>query len=606
MPIIATAGHVDHGKSTLIRALTGRDPDRWEEEKRRGLTIDLGFSWTELGPGRDVGFVDVPGHERFVKNMLAGIGAVDVALFVVAADGGWMPQSEEHAAVLDLLEVHHGVVALTRIDVADDDTRELAEMEIAEATAGSVLATYPVVAVSAVTGEGMGDLQAALVAALDAVGPRPDGDRPRLWIDRAFHISGAGVVVTGTLVDGALLVGDDVQVWPAREPARVRGLQTHERTVERAVPGTRVAVNLAGVDLADVERGSLIVTAPAAPHRKILVDYRPVRSLEAMPERGAFHLHVGSGAWAVGLVPVDDATDRGLALLELPVDLPLEMGDRFILRDAGRRAVVAGGRVLDPAPQGRIRELRGTAPLLRDAIDAGPDERAGALLSVRRRGDVVAIAAHSGGGRPAAAVGTGGEIVSVEEAARLAAVAAAEVEAHQRQHPLRPGMPRATLASQLGIPADLLDDLVVRHPTLQVRGAAVATTDFEGGWTQAHQTAWEAAEARLRGDGLAVPRASDLGLDDELLHAAIRDERVIKIDADLVYLPEQLHQVVQRVMDLDDGFTVADLRTALGVSRRQAVPLAEWLDGAGWTSRRGDRRTVRRRLEPGPPDAPIR
>ena len=400
MPIIATAGHVDHGKSTLIRALTGRDPDRWEEEKRRGLTIDLGFSWTELGPGRDVGFVDVPGHERFVKNMLAGIGAVDVALFVVAADGGWMPQSEEHAAVLDLLDVQHGVVALTRIDVADDDTRELAEMEIAEATAGSVLATYPVVAVSAVTGEGMGDLRAALVAALDAAGPQPDGSRPRLWIDRAFHISGAGVVVTGTLAGGALLVGDDVQVWPAREPARVRGLQTHERTVERAVPGTRVAVNLAGVDLAHVERGSLIVTAPAAPHRKILVDYRPVRSLDEMPERGAFHLHVGSGAWAVGLVPVSDTTDRGVALLELPVDLPLEMGDRFILRDAGRRAVVAGGRILDPAPRGRIRDLRGTAPMLRGAVDAGADERAGALLSVRRRGDVVAIEAHSGG-RPA-------------------------------------------------------------------------------------------------------------------------------------------------------------------------------------------------------------
>jgi selenocysteine-specific elongation factor len=241
MPVVGTAGHVDHGKSTLIRALTGRDPDRWEEEKRRGLTIDLGFAWMDLD-GVPVGFVDVPGHERFIKNMLAGIEAVQAALFVVAADEGWMPQSEEHLAVLDLLDLDTAVVALTRIDLVDGDTAALAALEIEEALAGTSLEGSQIVGVSAPTGQGIDELRAALASAVGRTAIEDVG-RPRLWVDRSFVISGAGTVVTGTLTGGSLAVGDEVVLWPGRHQARVRSLQSHEAARETVGPGTRAAAN---------------------------------------------------------------------------------------------------------------------------------------------------------------------------------------------------------------------------------------------------------------------------------------------------------------------------------------------------------------------------
>ncbi|MGH8875565.1 MAG: selenocysteine-specific translation elongation factor, partial [Acidimicrobiia bacterium] len=247
MPVVGTAGHVDHGKSTLVRALTGRDPDRWEEEKRRGLTIDLGFAWTTLPDGSEVSFVDVPGHERFIKNMLAGVEAIDVALLVVAADEGWMPQSEEHLAVLDLLGVRHGVVAVTKVDRVDADMVELATLEVEERLRGTSLEGCPVVPVAAPAGKGLDELRARLVEAT-AASERPATGRSRLWIDRAFTIAGAGTVVTGTLLDGPLEVGEQVTVWPLQIDARVRGLQSHERDLRRAEPRRRVAINLAGLD----------------------------------------------------------------------------------------------------------------------------------------------------------------------------------------------------------------------------------------------------------------------------------------------------------------------------------------------------------------------
>ena len=246
MPLIGTAGHVDHGKSTLVEALTGRDPDRWAEEKERGLTIDLGFAWTTLRPAGEVSFVDVPGHERFLKNMLAGIEAIDVALFVVAADEGWMPQSEEHLAVLDLLGIDSGVVALSKIDLVDPEVAALVEIEIAQRLSGTTLQDAPIVPVSARTGEGLDHLREELAVRVDEVQHR--GDRPRLWIDRSFSVRGAGTVVTGTLTEGPMRVGDDLELLPVRKRARIRGMQSHESGIEMAGPGRRLALNLTGVD----------------------------------------------------------------------------------------------------------------------------------------------------------------------------------------------------------------------------------------------------------------------------------------------------------------------------------------------------------------------
>jgi selenocysteine-specific elongation factor len=290
--VVATAGHVDHGKSTLVLALTGTDPDRFPEEKARGLTIDLGFAFTTLPSGQVVGFVDVPGHVRFVKNMLAGVGAVDVALLVVAANEGWMPQTEEHTQILRLLDIEHGVVALTKCGIVDAETFEVARLELDERLSGTPLGSWPVVATDAPTGRGIEDLRTALDAALvEAPAPRDDG-RPRLWIDRVFSAKGAGTVVTGTLTGGAVAVDDDVLVEPGHRHARVRGVETHHESVTRVGPGARVALNLAGVDHHYVTRGDAVVLG----HQWGLVDVVDVvlRTLPgySFPRRAAVQAHV--------------------------------------------------------------------------------------------------------------------------------------------------------------------------------------------------------------------------------------------------------------------------------------------------------------------------
>jgi selenocysteine-specific elongation factor len=608
MPIIGTAGHVDHGKSTLVQALTGRDPDRWAEEKERGLTIDLGFAWTELGKGAMVGFVDVPGHERFMKNMLAGVGALDVALFVVAADEGWMPQTEEHLSVLDLLDVRHGVIALTRTDLVDQDTAEFAELEIDERTQGTSLEGWPVVPVSPVTGHGLEELRSALVDTLESAGPPADSGRPRLWVDRSFVISGAGVVVTGTLTGGAMHRGDALVLHPGAHPTRIRGLQSHESDVDLVTPGTRTAVNLAGLEREQIARGAhLAAPGQVGTTRQFLADVRTVRSLEdGVTGRGAFHLHVGSGAWPVRLRPVSgDAIDgRGAALLYLDSALPLVMGDRFILREVGRRAVVAGGRVLEPGPTGRLQRVAAGVAGLRAAVDGTADIRAQALLDARGRSTLDALYVDSGGGRPDAALFSTEAAATVDEVKRMTEALRERLREYQQENPLRPGAPRASLVTGLGIAADLLDALVAADDEIVDDGATLRTRDFAGELGKREEEAWSSATTKLNAAGLAVPRVSQLGLDPELLHAVIRSGRLTPISDEVAYLPEQIEEILERLQRLEDGFTVADFRDALGVSRRHAVPLLEWLDAGGWTVRRGDARSLRKR--PGREDSDAR
>ncbi len=610
MPIVGTAGHVDHGKSTLVEALTGRDPDRWAEEKARGLTIDLGFAWVRLDEDTEVGFVDVPGHERFIKNMLAGVGALDVALFVVAADEGWMPQTEEHLAVLDLLEVRHGVIAVTRTDLVDDDLLELAMLDVDEHIAGTSLEHWAVVPVSAVTGSGLDDLRSALVRALAAAGVPADHGRPRLWVDRSFVISGAGVVVTGTLTGGRVRKDSDLVISPGGHRARIRGIQSHERDVDSADPGSRTAINLVGVDIADVPRGALLMAPDMlAPSQKILVDVRLVRSADsALGNRGAYHLHAGTGAWPVDvrIVDRDTITDSGATLINLPTALSFEIGDRVILREVGRQAVVAGGRVIDPAPDGRLAVIAESVPALRAVVAATPEERANALLHVRGTELAVVLAAHTGGGHPDQALEAGGLLVDRSEGRRLVGTAERIVAAYHEENPLRPGMPKAELASGLGIGLALVDTLVADADQLADAGPAIRATGFGGGWGEEQEVEWSRVQGLLRGDGLAVRRASQLDLDRETFHALLRDGRLVRIDDDLVYLPEQLDTITAALDDLEDGFTVAQFRDAYGLSRRHAVPILEWLDAEGWTSRRGDVRSVRRRPGPGPSAAPTR
>jgi selenocysteine-specific elongation factor len=586
MPVIGTAGHVDHGKSTLIQALTGRNPDRLDEEKRRGLTIDLGFAWTELEDGTTVGFVDVPGHERFIKNMLAGIEAVQGVLFVVAADEGWMPQSEEHLAIIDLLDQRNGVVALSRRDLVDDDTAALATLEVEEALAGTSLAGSPIVEVSPPTGLGIEELRHELA---QLVGRVTSSGRTRMWIDRSFTIAGSGTVVTGTLSGGSISVGEEFAIWPGPVNARVRGLQSHERAVDSAAPGSRTAMNLGGVGLDAIGRGSM-AGRPGEwqPTDVFLASIRAARGMEeAIADRGAYHLHAGSGAWPMRLRLVGEDA----ALITVAEAVPLAMGDRFILRDVGRRAVVGGGRVLDPAPRGR--PSAAAIGVLRSALDGSDVDRANALAELRGRASVSAIAAHSGGVPSAALTTVGAMVFSDDEVSRIRRSARAAVSAFHAANPLRPGMPSASLAERLDLAVDQLAALI--GDDLIIETSYVREVGFHDDLDAQHRDAQELVRTKLTESGLAVPRASQLGISLELRHALERKGVLIRVDHDLVYLPDQIERVKGVVEGLGEGFTVSEFRDACGISRRQAVPLLEWLDRTGVTERFGDQRRLRKR-----------
>ncbi len=609
MPTIATAGHVDHGKSTLVQALTGRDPDRWAEEKARGLTIDLGFAWTELA-GRPVGFVDVPGHERFIKNMLAGMGALDVALLVVAADEGWMPQTEEHVAVLDALGVSHGVVALTRIDIVDDELAELAAADVLEHTDGTTLQDWPVVPVAAPTGEGLAELRDALAAALRTAGDPPDLGRARMWIDRSFVVGGAGLIVTGTLLDGRLRIGDTVELWPDGAAARIRSVQSHETAADGIEPGNRTALNLVGLERDDAPRGTMLGTPGGfRTTRRVLVRLTPVRAWPgAVTDRGAYQLHAGTGHWPVRirLISASRLEAPGAALVTFDTPVPLRMGDRFVVREVGRRVVVAGGSVLDPAPPHGAADPAHVARL-EAALAGDRDAWATALLDGRGIASRRDLDVDSGGGFPAGAIEAGDALMTRAWAQSTLEAIRRAVAAFHKDNPLRPGAPKATLASRHGIPTALLDALVATEGSgLSADADSVRLSDFAAAWPDELEAAWQEARRMLCADGLAVPRTSSLGLDDDSLHAAIRTGRLVVVAPDVAFLPEQIDEITGRLAEMADEFTVSEFRDAIGVSRRLAVPLLEWLDARGWTSRRGDVRTVRRRQTPGGGDVPTR
>jgi len=595
MPVVGTAGHVDHGKSTLVQALTGRDPDRWAEEKKRGLTIDLGFAWTTLPSGTEAGFVDVPGHERFIKNMLAGIDAITVALFVVAADEGWMPQSEEHLAILDLLGIDHGIVALTRADLVDADTLDIATLEIDDRLAATSLQGSPIIATAAPEGRGIEELRAAIDTALAAT-TITDLDRPRLWVDRSFSISGAGTVVTGTLVDGAIEIDDSLTLFPAGSAGRVRSIQSHERALDRVEPGNRAALNLVGMERDAIDRGSML----GREHewfltRRFMGTATTVRSLGSpIRERGAFHLHLGSGSWParIRLLEAETLEGTGGILIEVDTPLPVRWGDRFILREVGRKAVVAGGRVLDPAPPRKARNAASALGELRAATTA--EEAADALLAGRGTYPIDDLAAQTGGGSPNAALVSRKRAFSVAQVSSLLAAMAESVDGFHDANPLRPGIPKARLAEQIGVHADDLEPLLGLTTELEETEAEVRRVGFGADLGDMDQQAWETALAALRKAGFSPPRRVELELGLELEHALIRRGSVVEVSNELIYLSEILDRIVERARELPDGFTVADFRDALGITRKHAIPLLEWMDAHGVTIRDGDGRQIRK------------
>ena len=608
--VVATAGHVDHGKSSLIVALTGMDPDRWDEEKRRGLTIDLGYAWCTLPSGREIAFVDVPGHERFIGNMLAGVGPVRSVLFVVAADEGWKPQSEEHLQILDVLGAGSAVVALTKRDLVDEETVAIATEEVRDRLAGTALSDAPIVPVSASTGDGIDALRAALDDMLERV-PPPDPARTRLHVDRVFTIKGAGTVVTGTLTGDCLSVGDDVVLLPSNRRARIRSLQSHRTVHDRACPVSRVAINLVGVERDDVARGVVLARPDAwRSTERFEATLRPVRGLRHdVGPRGAYKVYAGTTevdarirVYGGGpIAPGDDAFVR----IHTSSPLTLDVFDRFVVREAGRQETVAGGKVLDVDPPGRA----GPAPEARLASWARADRDALPGLLADERGAVRALdAALLTGSEAPGGIVVGSWFVRPGLVDEVERNVAERLRAHHEAHPLEEGAEigavRAAVTAVLRadrVPADpeLVEAMIqglADRAVVVMSGSVMHLPDHGVSLDEHDDTVVRLLDA-IGGEHATMPPTIDelerSGIERSVVEAAGRAGLVVQVSPDLIFSPAVVGRALAVVRAAPDGITVSVFREALETSRKFALPLLEHFDRTGVTRRDGNLRFPR-------------
>ena len=608
--VVGTAGHIDHGKSTLITALTGIDPDRLAEEKRRGMTIDLGFAHMNLPSGREIGIVDVPGHARFIRNMLAGAHGLDAVVLVVAADEGVRPQTREHLDIIDLLDVRRGVVALTKTDLVDGEWIEMMAAEVAAALERTSLAGSRIVPVSSVTRAGLDELQRALDALLEDTEARRDVGRPRLPIDRVFTISGFGTVVTGTLVDGPLETGQELEVVPRGRTVRIRGLQQHNRKVERAEPGSRVAANLAGAEKEELERGD-VLTLPGglATTRRVDALVRVLPDAPRALRHGAeLTLHTGTvevGARAIVLE--GDSIEAGAqAWVQLYLSRPIAVAeqDRFVLRIPSPAATIAGGRFADVSPRKHPRhdsavreslERRAAGNVLQEELRKYPrgvtvaallkatlaSDRGAESLDARRSGDWIWAREHW---------------TALSERVRSA------LEDYHAAHPLRAGMPREELRSRAGLAPPAFSAALrawVEDGVVEERGGEIALAG--------HRVAVEDADgpaarfvAQLARAPFAPPSVAEAmqasGASSEMVRALERRGDVVRVSDDVAFTREAYDGAVALVKEMvaaGGSITVAQLRDRMGASRRPVLALLEHLDAQRVTRRVGDVRVLR-------------
>lgn len=569
MHVVSTAGHVDHGKSTLVRALTGTDPDRWAEEKQRGLTIDLGFASTELPSGRGIALVDVPGHVRFLKNMLAGVGAVDACVFVVAATEGWKPQTEEHLRILDLVGVQHGLVALTKVGLCDDDLVELAQLDIEEHVEGTFLEDAEVVPVDAVAGVGVDELRLALDRLLDETPTAIDTGRPRMWIDRSFSARGAGTVVTGTLTGGRVRVDDELLLQPSGVGVRIRGLQSLYADRTKVGPGNRVAMNLSGVAHDDVGRGDVVVR-DGEWHLTRTVDasLTVLDSLDhEVSRRGAHLVYVGSGEHPASMRILGPSAlapgETGSVRLHLPRPLPLLPGDRFILREAGRAETVGGGEILDVDPVVAAARAQPDRSIERVVAERG-------WVSVEHlrllTGEQVEPTIGDWVVDPDALADTETRLRStIDEAGSL-------------------GLDLAALDERDRAMIDTLDGVVIDGNHARIAGDDDPLADHP-------------FVAELEASPYAPPDPE--GVDRAELRELVRRGVVVEQDG-VFFAASAIDAAAELVASLlaanPEGFTVSEVRTAFGNTRKHALPLLARLDQTGMTRRRGDLRIAGPRL----------
>ena len=621
MYVIGTAGHVDHGKSTLVKALTDIDPDRLPEEKEREMTVDLGFAWMTLPSGREVSIVDVPGHERFIKNMLAGVGGIDLALLIVAADESVMPQTREHLAILDILQVTRGLVVVTKTDLVDEELVELVKAEVEDVLRGTTFEGCPMVGVSAYTGEGLDDLRQAIDRILDDTEMRRDLGRPRLPIDRCFTISGFGTVVTGTLIDGSLAVGQEIELAGSRQRARIRGLQSHKTRVSSAEPGVRLAVNLSGIARDDIDRGE-ILTSPGWLRPAWRVDARMRMVVDAPHalkhnEGVTFHLFTSEASARVRLLDAEQlgAGAEGWVQLLLSDPLPVVKGDYFVLRSSEN--TLGGGQVVDPNPRRRHRRFDpdvserlmmldegasedvivsvaeqwgpcGLAELSRRA-NLSREEVLTRALELAEEGELVAL-----GDLP-----TDGDAVAYSSLGwgtlkgRLASV----LRSHHDQYPLRRGAPAQEVRSRLGLsqPVYLRALALLSEEGFVVEeGPSVRLPGHEVQFTARMEQQVARYLQSLEREPYSPP--TDQPPESELLGALVEQGRVVRVGDSVVFTAEAYREMTERIVGHlreRGSITVAEARTLFNTSRKYILPLLERMDQEQITRRNGDERVLR-------------
>ncbi len=621
--VIGTAGHVDHGKSTLVKALTGIDPDRLAEEKAREMTIDLGFAWFDLPNGESVGVVDVPGHRDFIENMLAGVGGIDLALFVIAANEGVMPQTREHLAILDLLEIPSGVVALTKIDtITDPDWLQLVSSDIADVLKGTILDGAPVVPVSARTGDGLDRLVQALEDALSGQPPRPDRGKPRLPVDRIFTMSGFGTVITGTLSDGTISVGDEVEIVPAGRRARIRGLQSHKEKLDVAHPGSRVAINVTGVGKDEIKRGD-VISRPGLLSGTMLIDTR-FRHLAEMsrPLRHNAEVKFYSGA-AETLAHVRLLGDRELApgkegWLQLRLETPvaLDSGDHFILRYPSPGETLGGGVVLDPHPPHRWRRFKPEVLARLETLARGsPEDLLLSFLEGQAAVPIAEASAHSGlpptdVTRILENLRSRGDIVTLPDDwiaarsswSRLSDLLVRQLAAFHQANPLKRGMPREALRSRLMLDPKTFGKIVegaVQSNLAADGGDVLYRPDHTVRFTPAQQEAVDRLLAAIRANPVSTPSIQEAAsvVGGDVLQALFDLGTLIQVSSDVLFETGTYRSLVAQVEDAiqtGGSITVAQARDLFKTSRKYVLALLEHLDEVGVTRRTGDERVLRR------------
>ncbi|MBX3055503.1 MAG: selenocysteine-specific translation elongation factor [Anaerolineae bacterium] len=624
MYVIGTAGHVDHGKSTLVEALTGIDPDRLAEEKAREMTIDLGFAWLTLGDAdhqEEVGVIDVPGHRDFIENMLAGVGGIDLALLVIAADEGVMPQTREHLAILDLLEVRDGLVALTKVDlVADDpDWLDMVTLDVHEVLAGTALADAPILPVSAKTGEGIAALKTAVHQHLLSLPPRPDNGRARLPIDRIFTLAGFGTVVTGTLLDGRFQVGDAVEIQPGGYKGRIRGLQTHKTKLDVAQPGSRVAINLTGIDREALKRGD-VVARPGELRPTILLDaaYRHLPDAAApLTHNMEVKLFVNASevvarARVLGAEQIEPG-QTGWLQLACTAPVAVRRGDRFILRRPSPGATLGGGRVLDPHPGRRHRRFRpDTLVRLQTLAQGTPEEK---LLQTLQRLEPIAknhLLAAAGLDEDTAVhtlhtllengqiIRLDAQLISHAAYQRWADHLAGLLAEYHRQYPLRLGLPREEARSRLKLKTAVFNPFLA-HATsdglVAEAGALLRRPDHAIRFSPAQQQAIDRLLAQMAQAGINTPSVKECqtAVGEDVYFALVELGQLRPISHDVVYTAGQYESIIEQLqafLAAHGRINAAQVRDEFQTSRKYAIALLEHLDERKMTRRVGDERVL--------------